>query len=307
MDTSPFHADELTAQLLASVEPAGAGIRGHMPDQHRAFFASLSYLVVTTPDGDGWPVATMLFGAPGFVSAPDVTTLRIECMPGLSDPVLEAFMPGQEVGVLGLDLATRRRNRANGYIIGRDAFGMTTEIHQSFGNCPQYIQRRSVHPAVRAGGATEPLTALDDEALALIEVADTFFVASRSRWGRAEQGGADISHRGGQPGFVRVDGETLLIPDFRGNHYFNTLGNFLGEPRGALLFIDFERGDLLQLQGQVEIDWSDSAAREIEGAERCWRFRVARGYRRRSALPLRWSLVDQAPTTKNTGIWRRDQ
>ena len=61
--------------------------------------------------------------------------------------------------------------------------------------------------------------------------------------------GADISHRGGRPGFVRVDGDVLTIPDFRGNRYFNTLGNLIAEPRASLLFVDFETGDLLQLQG----------------------------------------------------------
>ena len=43
----------------------------------------------------------------------------------------------------------------------------------------------------------------------------------------------DISHRGGRPGFVRVDGDVLTIPDFRGNRYFNTLSNLLLEQRGC--------------------------------------------------------------------------
>src|SRR5262249_44866711 len=126
---------------------------------------------------------------------------------------------------------------------------------------------------------------------------------SRSRSDLGEAGGADISHRGGRPGFVSLADNTLSIPDFRGNRYFNTLGNFLGEPRGSLLFIDFETGDLLQLQGKTRIDWSQEAAHRFEGAERLWHFDVTRGWLRRGGVPLRWSFVDFSPVTLQTGRW----
>ena len=100
--------------------------------------------------------------------------------------------------------------------------------------------------------------------------------------------GVDISHRGGGPGFVRVEGNGLTIPDFQGNRYYNTLGNLLGEPRASLLFIDFETGDLLQLQGMVTIDWSAAATKFVEGAERLWHFEIVRGWRRHAASS--WSF-----------------
>jgi len=103
---------------------------------------------------------------------------------------------------------------------------------------------------------------------------------------------------------VCIEGDTLFIPDFRGNRYFNTLGNLLGEPRAALLFIDFATGDLLQLQGRVEIDWNGNMSRMVEAAERLWRFHVVRGWRRRTASPLRWSFADYSPVTLRTGTWR---
>lgn len=303
---SPFHADERAAQARAGVAPPGAGIRIFMPDQHRNFFALLPYLFVATSAANGWPLATMLTGAPGFARSPDPVTLRIDRLPDRADPAAAGIAAGLEIGVLGIDLASRRRNRSNGRIAQLDAAGMTVAVRQSFGNCPQYIQRRTVHGVPGAPGEAEPLASLDAPARALIAGADTFFVASRSRPGTGHEGGADISHRGGRPGFVRIDGDTLWIPDFRGNGYFNTLGNLLGEPRAALLFIDFERGDLLQLQGMTEIDWSGRAARCIDGAERSWRFRLVRGWRRRAASPLRWSFIDYAPTTERTGTWRAD-
>lgn len=73
----------------------------------------------------------------------------------------------------------------------------------------------------------------------------------------------DVSHRGGPPGFVRLEGQTLTIPDYNGNRYFNTLGNLVSNPRAALLFVDFERGDVLHLQGTTEIVWDGPELRSF--------------------------------------------
>jgi hypothetical protein len=172
-------------------------------------------------------------------------------------------------------------------------------VRQSFGNCPQYIQRRVIVRANTVASPARELSSLDSEARSLIEHADTFFVASRSRADVGRAGGADISHRGGRPGFVGIEGDTLLIPDFRGNRYFNTLGNLSVEPRASLLFVDFEAGDLLQLQGMAEVDWNAEAAEQLAGAERLWRFHVHRGWRRKAASPLRWEFVDYSRATLN--------
>jgi predicted pyridoxine 5'-phosphate oxidase superfamily flavin-nucleotide-binding protein len=184
-----------------------------------------------------------------------------------------------------------------------DATAFTVAVQQSFGNCPQYIQRRTVSRSGSARGRVRTVESLDDDARALIARADTFFVASRSRANVGPSGGVDISHRGGRPGFVRTESDVLSIPDFRGNRYFNTLGNLLGEPRAALLFPDFETGDLLQLQGVATIDWSPAAAERFEGAERIWHFRVARGWFRPGAATLRGAFIDYSPVTLRTGTW----
>lgn len=298
-----FHTDELAAQARAGVSTRSAGIRDFMPEQHRTFFAALPHVFLATTDAAGWPLATLLEGEPGFISSPDPRTLRVQALPGPGDPACGTIRQDQEIGLLGIDLATRRRNRANGVISAADATGLTVAVQQSFGNCPQYIQRRTVSRAAAAGGPVRRLESLDDDARALIARADTFFVASRSRAGVGPAGGVDISHRGGRPGFVRMEGDVLSIPDFRGNRYFNTLGNLLGEPRSALLFPDFESGDLLQLQGLAAIDWSPSAVERFEGAERIWHFRLARGWFRPQAAVLRGAFIDYSPVTLRTGTW----
>ena len=298
-----FHADERAAQARAGVATLRSGIRDFMPEQHRSFFAALPYIVLAVSDVDGWPLATLLEGDPGFMTSPDPTTLRVGGLPRVPDPAADKIRVGDEIGLLGIDFGTRRRNRANGVVSSLNASGFTVAVRQSFGNCPQYIQRRSITRAEAAAGSARELGSLDDETRSLIERADTFFVASRSRGDAGPAGGADISHRGGRPGFVRTEGDTLLVPDFRGNHYFNTLGNLLGEPRSSLLFPDFETGDLLQLQGLASIEWSESAAASVYGAERIWQFRVARGWYRRHGAALRGALIDYSPVTLRTGTW----
>jgi uncharacterized protein len=307
MPVTPFHPGELEAQQRAGIEapPRGAAIRDFMPDQHREFFAQLPFLVVATEGREGWPAATLLAGPPGFVSSPDCRTLRIAAAPQAADPASSLLVPGAPIGVLGIEPPTRRRNRTNGRIALADREGITIAVEQSFGNCPQYIQTREVRfAAVTEPCWIEPLEGLDSRAAELIAAQDTFFVASSAGPRSETNGGVDVSHRGGRPGFVRVDGDELTIPDFRGNRYFNTLGNLLKEPRAAFLFVDFERGDLLHLQGRAEILWDASEAQSgFTGAERLWRLRVDRGFRLRNALPLRWTFGDYAPTTAQTGTW----
>ena len=297
-----FHEDEAKAQALAGHQrPGRVAIRPFMPDQHREFFALLSYLFVATPGTDGWPMASVLTGEPGFVQSPDPATLGIGALPASDDPATPTFIAGTEIGLLGLDFTTRRRNRANGRLVAIDKRGLTVAIAQSFGNCAQYIQTRTPAPRAAAGAPVERLDRLDDAARALIAASDTFFVASRSRGG-IDGGGLDMSHRGGRPGFVGVMGDTLAIPDFRGNRFYNTLGNLLGDPRAGLLFIDFASGDILQLQGRAAIDWHPRGNGPA-GAERLWRVEIARAWRRRGAFPFTWRFGDFAPTALATGIW----
>lgn len=279
MDGAPWHDGELRAQALAGVEQfSGAGIRDFMPDQHRVFFGQLPWAAVATLDPAGAPVATVLTGKPGFIRSPTPTTLTVAAE--RNDPAGQALVDGAPFGLLGIELATRRRNRANGRVAARTDAGLTLDVLQSFGNCPQYIHVREPMVDRRVQTDPQPFEGLDALARRQIASADTFFVATTS--GRnVENGGVDISHRGGPPGFIHVDVDRLTIPDYRGNRYFNTLGNLLLEPRAALLFLDFARGELLHLQGRAEVDWDDHA---LPHAERTWRFTVERGWRGQSGI-----------------------
>jgi predicted pyridoxine 5'-phosphate oxidase superfamily flavin-nucleotide-binding protein len=284
---TPFHAGELAAQAKAGSArplPASVPIRDRMPDQHRAFFAGLPFVCLAVADADGWPIATLLEGAPGFVSTPDATRLAVAALPGADDPARGRVLAGSQAGLLGIDLATRRRNRVNGIVAAVSGTGFDVAVRQSFGNCPRYIAQRELVPAMRTPGPALAFgSSLPDAARELVARSTTLFVASASGTGvEGAATGLDISHRGGPAGFVDVamgpDGTVLRMPDYAGNGYFNTFGNFLTEPRAAIVLADAVSGDLLQLQGLAQVDW--------DGPERSWRFRIVRGTWRPRAFGL---------------------
>lgn len=307
MDGAPFHPGEATLQARLGLDErldavGRTVIRDHMPDQHRELFGKLPTLLVGALDADGQPWATMLAGAPGFVRTPDARTLRADARPAPGDPVAPLLQAGAPVGLLGLEPHTRRRNRMNGRVRRADARGFEVEVLQSFGNCPKYIQARMPLPAQR-----EPLPAqafgphLSEQAHALVRRADTLFIASASAAaiGPRKAEGVDVSHRGGPPGFVRLHdhgaGTRLTMPDYLGNFFFNTFGNLLQWPRAGLLFIDHERGDMLQLAVDTEIVLDGDELADHPGAQRLLHARVRHGWWRPAALPLRWSAPVFAP------------
>jgi len=304
-EESPFHAGEVAIQrrlgIDEKVDRAGRRmIRTYMPDQHRAFFAQLPFILIGSVDATGQPWASLLAGRPGFLDTPDDRSLTIAAQPLPGDPA--TLVPGAAIGLLGIEPPTRRRNRANGIVTQVGAAGITVAIQQSFGNCPKYIQARTPEPVEAAPGPPRVSSGLNAADRALIAAADTFFIATAHLSGEAS-GGADVSHRGGKPGFVRVEGNRLTVPDFIGNFLFNTLGNLALEPRAGLLFPDYAAGDLLYLAATGEIIWDGPELATFEGAQRLMRLDVTRAIRLPGALPFRWSAPDYSPALERTGVW----
>lgn len=315
----PWHSGEVDVQQRLGVAERMARngsrvVRDHMPDQHRDFYGAIPFMMIGTvdPAGDVW--ASMVTGDEGFMHSPTPTELDIDFMPDATDPAAAGLKDGDAIGMLGIELSTRRRNRMNGFVhdAGEGAFKVT--VGHSFGNCPQYIQLRDFE-FVRDAKApfdfvAEELAALDDEARVMIRQADTFFVASYVDAARPDgqvERQVDVSHRGGKAGFVRVDAAgRMTIPDFAGNLHFNTLGNLTVNPRAGLIFTDFETGDVLQITGTTEIVYDSPEIAHFQGAERLWHFTPTRIIRRKAALPIRWKLRGKdafSPNSLMTGSW----
>lgn len=303
-----FHAGERTLQEAAGMAERMAqvgvqAIRDYLPQQHREFFLQLPFLIVGSIDATGQPTASILAAPPGFISSPDERTLQLAARADAADPLTANLRVGASLGLLGIQPHTRRRNRVNGIVTALNGHGFALNVQQSFGNCPKYIQaREAVFIPVAVKQCGRVTSGLDDQARRLITNADTFFIASAhadaktggNHLKRAE--GVDVSHRGGRPGFVHIsENDTITVPDYRGNFFFNTLGNLLLHPLAGLLFIDFDNGDLLQLDATAEIVTDGDALAGFPGAERLLHLRVWQTLWRPAALPLRWGPAEISP------------
>ena len=287
----------------------GRFVRPSMPDQHRELFEQLPYLVIGALDERGRPFASMAVGVPGFIESPDPSTLVVHAALAEDDPVRAALREGAPIGLLGIEFETRRRNRANGTVSRVEPGAFAVHVEQSTGNCPQYIQARSIESAVRRPAVTHRETSrLSPRSNAIIANADTTFIASAAaEIQRDGIHGCDVSHRGGKRGFWRaqtVHGRTrLTMPDFAGNRFFMTLGNLAENPKVGVGFVDFATGDWLSVTGTAEVQWEGSELRAFEGAERLLHVDVEEGVILRGMIPFTWSAPEYARQLARTGTW----
>ncbi len=311
---SPWHSGEKQLQAKVGVAErmdvlGQKVIRDYMPDQHRAFYQQLPFMIAGAVDAAGQPWATLIEGEEGFVTSPDPRLLSFDLAAMALDPLDPASSglgAGEAIGLLGIELHTRRRNRINGQIRLASAQRLDVAVEHSFGNCPQYIQLRQYRRVKARGAERIEANELDARSAEMIRGADTFFVAS---YVERDDGlrSVDVSHRGGRAGFVRVEGNRLTIPDYAGNLFFNTLGNLSVNPRAGLLFVDFTSGDVLQLAGRAEIILDSPLIKAFEGAERLWTFDVEQVVLRPAAASLRWTFEEYAPTSLMTGTWAQTE
>ncbi len=243
--------------------------------------------------------ASVLIGKPGFMRAPDERTVDVDLTQTVrnrQDPFWTNIEHNSQVGMLVIDLGTRRRLRINGRIGYTAGERLRLNVAESYPNCPKYIQRRHVtaHIVDGASRSSEPRQGhrLESDQQAFIRSADTFFVASAH-----PEHGVDASHRGGNPGFIRVLGDRRIrVPDYVGNRMFNTLGNFTVNPHAGLVFLDFERTRTLQLIGRPEIRWDlDDPTNETGGTRRYWDLEIERWFETDLPHQLRWEFLDYSP------------
>lgn len=277
LPATPFHPGEQAVQTTAGVR-AEAEARGQrmltstMVDAQRQFFSELPFVVAARVDVDGQPWAEFIAGAEGFISFAQDGSVRIDRgRAAVTSPFGAGFLavqPGQPLGLLGIDLARRRRCRINGTVQAASVGAIALRVDQGYGNCPKYISPRPWEAGLFAGDYVQQLSVNISPAIAsLIARSDTFFIASSSGAATVDNNvqttawGIDISHRGGDPGFLQVDGNVLRFEDYPGNNLFNTLGNLQRQPRCGLLLLDFASGEVVQIVGRAALTWNESTQR----------------------------------------------
>ena len=320
--TNPFHQGEVKLQRQVGVhdrvmEYAPRIVRPYMPEQHRDFYVAQPFLVAAARDADGNMWSTLLMSKTGtatedWITSPDAQTLVLRGLPGPHDALYGAFQTGSDVGLLGIEFATKRRNRVNGRITEATQGSLVFRMDQSFGNCPQYIKPRRWWTTTTTTTSTDtsddnsitssPLgprpSKLSTDQIKTIQQAETIFTATGYRGeGHDVRFGNDASHRGGPKGFVMVQDEsTLILPEFAGNNSFNTLGNLQMDNRMGITIPFFEKGGMLQLSGWAEVDMhSERASKIYPGALRITTFHVQQVNEVPfGSLPIRWSPVAEA-------------
>jgi uncharacterized protein len=257
--STPFHTGELTVQRRAGVEEDAARVGRIIADQVAPAIGKVLQRMhmgcAASIDGDGRVWASLLTGRRGFAEPVDATLVLLRAVTAPGDPLTASVHAPRELGVLLIDLESRVRVRLNGRALADADRGLFLSVRQVYANCPQYITPRRVEWDAARLTTTTRSPSLAPDVQRMLAGADTFFIAS------ACASGADASHRGGPPGFLRVlDASTVAFDDAPGNNMFNTLGNLTVNPRAGLLVPDFATGSMVQVTGSAAVSWTAGRA-----------------------------------------------
>ncbi|HYG31972.1 MAG TPA: pyridoxamine 5'-phosphate oxidase family protein [Methylophilaceae bacterium] len=302
-----FHLGERAVQTRAGeaaiADRNGVVIADTILGGARPFIEKQFMVVVTSVDAEGAVWSSVLYGPPGFARAASATAIAIDVPANrrdTADPIWTNIEANPTVGMLFIELGSRRRYRINGRVERNDEQGIEIAVREAYPNCPKYIQRRHLRKIDNefSRGDVVSGSTISGTAVVLIRAADTMFVASHNA-----ETGADASHRGGHPGFVQiVDVRTLRIPDYGGNSLFNTLGNIELDPHTGLCIPDFEGQQLLQLTGCARLLWDQDDPHNLTGGtRRFWEFEVERWILRSVPQQLEWEYLDASPFNLPTG------
>jgi len=143
----------------------------------------------------------------------------------------------------------------------------------------------------------------------LIESRDMFFIATAD-----EKGQPNCSYKGGDPGFVRViDEHTLAFPNYDGHGMYLSMGNLLKNPQVGLLFIDFEEGNRLRVNGEAAINQQDRLMVEYPEAQFIVRVRASHVFPNCPRYIHQYKLVQRSRFVPRKGCatpvpeWKRSE
>ena len=222
-------------------------------------------------DGDIW--LSLLVGNRGFIKVPSPQEITFDLNQVISnkeDIFFKNIITKPTVGLLFHEAVRRARYRAWGQASHNDD-QIKVDIKMGYPSCPKHIQRVVLEvpeetPALKA--TYQNGTTLGDEEKKWMTSAHTFFIGTQTK-----KGDIEASHRGGDPGFVEIiENDILRIPDYLGNSMYSTLGNIYENPKASLLFVDYEKGETLQLTGTAELQFDQMSDEDFYKSGETGRF-----------------------------------
>ncbi|KAF2239606.1 oxidoreductase FAD/NAD(P)-binding protein [Viridothelium virens] len=296
-------------------------------------------LAIGTVDAQSRPWTSVWGGKAGFARpiAQDIIGVKT-VVDGKFDPVVEALVGGpgriggqivREEGkgrmVSGLSMHLDQRHRWKLYgrmVAGALRKGLNAEenpeeveaageeggvgevqlvvhVEQSLGNCPKYLNRKSITASTPSPKLVSSGSMLTHEARNLISKADLFFLSSSN----ADED-MDTNHRGGPPGFVRIlddksSGTVLVWPEYSGNRLYQSLGNLLTTPKAGITFPDFETGDALYVTGDTEILTGKDASSLMPRSNLLVKLVITDSRLVKESLPFRGEPIERSPYNPN--------
>ncbi len=304
METT-FHQGELFIQKMIGVDHLAnrleRGISNELMPIAQQFISNQSMVYISSLDENNSVWISLLVCSGNCVEIIDTATIRLNTSKIISSKDALFFnniKQNLNIGMLFMELGTRRRFRVNGTLSWDNENQITIAVGQAYGNCPKYIQRRVLNQPEGVSTKSKiseyrgsQLTTAESN---IIINADTFFVGSSNK-----KNHLDASHRGGNKGFVKfIDNNTLKIPDYAGNNMYNTLGNFVEHSNAGFLFIDFENNSTLQLNGKASILFYQDSEGDLEASGdtgRFWTFEIEAWIRRENQHYGNWQFEDFSP------------
>ncbi|WP_404333121.1 pyridoxamine 5'-phosphate oxidase family protein [Mesobacillus maritimus] len=295
-----FHPGERKVQSMLSVTKSanlvGRTILPFMKESFQFFIESQPMVVIGSTDPQGYLWSSLVCGNLGFIRIINERIIRIHIKKQENEMLFTNINSNNNVGMIVIDFSSRIRIRINGVANILDDETIEVKTEQVYGNCPKFIQARKIK--INKFDDNKTIQTLHRKNLnnnqeIWIEQADTFFISSSNSLGKT-----DVSHRGGQAGFVSILNETtLLYPDYVGNMMFNTLGNIVENTKTGLLFIDFQKGHTLQLTGDSEIIWdlTDEEKLIYKGAKRLIKYVISGVIEKQNANMYSWDFLNYSP------------
>ena len=238
-------------------------------------------------------------GERGFIKIPSVKEIKFDLLKVVSnknDIFFKNIKSRPTVGLLFHEAERRARYRAWG-LAKENGDELSFEIRMGYPSCPKHIQRQVIELPKNLKSVTSEfqngadLGELEKE---WITNAHTFFIATQTKKGDIES-----SHRGGDPGFIEIlENGLLRVPDYLGNSMFSTLGNIYENPKAALLFIDYKKGQTLQLTGTAELQFDQNSEDDFyKSGEtgRFWTFQTKKWIKTINHHKVNTKFIDFSP------------